>query len=81
AGLLDALIGNPCISIIPPATYLEMMWLVQNSRFVATDSVGVQVEAYLAGKSSVVLRRETEHTTLVEMGWSKVVDPFDVVMG
>jgi UDP-N-acetylglucosamine 2-epimerase len=74
-GLFDKLVGNPYIILLPPATYLEMKWLLQNSSLVVTDSVGVQVEAYLARKISVVLRKETEYNDLIQMGWSKRVDP------
>jgi UDP-GlcNAc3NAcA epimerase len=74
-GHLDSLQRNRNVVLAPPATYLEMRWLEQNCRVVVTDSVGVQVEAYLAGKPSVVLRHEVEYASLVRSGWTTLVHP------
>lgn len=58
----------PNILPVEPVGYLEMNWLEANCRIVATDSGGVQKEAYFHGKRCVTLRNETEWTELVEVG-------------
>ena len=38
-------------NIIPPVSYLEMLWLIDNSKIVLTDSGGLQKEAFFFKKS------------------------------
>jgi UDP-GlcNAc3NAcA epimerase len=58
------------IHIVEPVGFLEMVWLEVACRMVATDSGGVQKEAYFHGKPCVTLRDETEWVELVETGWN-----------
>lgn len=58
------------IFIIPPVSYLEMVWLEINCALVATDSGGVQKEAFFFEKPCVTLRNETEWVELVTAGWN-----------
>lgn len=58
---------------VPPVGYLEMVWLEANCACVATDSGGVQKEAYFHGKRCITLRDETEWIELVEIGWNTLV--------
>ncbi|MCY1411362.1 UDP-2,3-diacetamido-2,3-dideoxy-D-glucuronate 2-epimerase [compost metagenome] len=58
------------IHVVEPVGYLEMVWLEANCNLVATDSGGVQKEAYFHQKPCVTLRDETEWVELVEGGFN-----------
>lgn len=66
---------NEEIHIIPPVGYLEMIALERNARLIATDSGGVQKEAFFHQVPCVTLRNETEWVELVEAGWNSLCPP------
>ena len=74
-GLYDALDKN--ISCVEPVGYLEILKMVKESKFVITDSGGLQKEAYFLGKPTVVLRDQTEWTELKEIGAVLLVSPIN----
>ena len=61
------------VHIVDPVGFLEMVWLEANSERIATDSGGVQKEAFFHGKFCVTLREETEWVELVESGHNVLV--------
>ena len=65
----------PHVSAIEPQGYLDMLALEKCCCLVATDSGGVQKEAFFYEIPCVTLRDETEWVELVENGWNRVVPP------
>ncbi|MCW5937029.1 MAG: UDP-N-acetylglucosamine 2-epimerase (non-hydrolyzing) [Fimbriimonadaceae bacterium] len=63
------------VVVTEPVGYIEMAALESEAAVVATDSGGVQKEAYFHGRPCVTLRDETEWVELVQMGWNTLCPP------
>lgn len=63
------------VQTIPPVGYLEMVALESWAKLIATDSGGVQKEAFFYEVPCVTLRDETEWVELVELGWNRLAPP------
>lgn len=61
------------VYLIEPVGYLEMIWLLQHTGLVLTDSGGVQKEAFFFGKACVTMRDQTEWVELIEVGANELV--------
>jgi UDP-GlcNAc3NAcA epimerase len=60
---------------LPPVSYRTMIQILRRAAVVATDSGGVQKEAFFVEVPCVTLRTETEWPELVELGWNVVQPP------
>jgi len=62
------------VSALAPLGYLDLIALASQARAIATDSGGLQKEAYWYGVPCVTLRPSTEWLDTVELGANVLVD-------
>lgn len=81
------------ITVTDPLSYLELMSLTRNARFVVTDSGGFQKESYWAGKRGILPMPQGGWQEITDTGWhtlmndvadadwesliSNILEPFD----
>ena len=76
------------INLINPLDYPELIWMMNQSHLIITDSGGIQEEAPSLGKPIIVIREVTERTEGIEAGTAiltgtnqnKITTAFDNLM-
>ncbi|MEM9360019.1 MAG: UDP-N-acetylglucosamine 2-epimerase (non-hydrolyzing) [Pseudomonadota bacterium] len=71
----ERLVVADAIKVTEPLPYQELVSLMVASAVVATDSGGMQKEAYFSEAPCVTLRDETEWIETVEQGWNVLAPP------
>jgi UDP-N-acetylglucosamine 2-epimerase (non-hydrolysing) len=66
-------IPGPGLWMMPPASYLDFLALVQHAVMVITDSGGVQEETTFLGVPCLTYRNNTERPVTVDLGTNRVV--------
>jgi UDP-GlcNAc3NAcA epimerase len=69
-------ISTDGIVVIDPVGYLDMLALQGQAAAIATDSGGLQKEAFFQRIPCVTLRTETEWVELVDLRWNRLAPPF-----
>ena len=77
----EILAGQDNVHLIDPLPYPYLIWLLNKSFFVLTDSGGIQEEAPSLGKPVLVMREVTERVEGIEAGTAKLVgtDPVQII--
>lgn len=75
------LAGQPNICLLEPLAYPQLIWLMQRSFCMLTDSGGIQEEAPSLGKPILVLREVTERQEGIDAGTAFLVgtDPQRII--
>lgn len=72
--VINGALGNiKNIKLIEPLPYPQLIWLMNQSYLVLTDSGGIQEEAPALGKPVLVMREVTERTEGIDAGTAKLV--------
>jgi UDP-N-acetylglucosamine 2-epimerase (non-hydrolysing) len=76
-GLYEAFSQNPQVILTEPLDYFSFQKLIVKSRFIVTDSGGIQEESTFVGIPCLTLRPNTERPVTCETGTNTLV-PFDL---
>ncbi|KAA3438553.1 non-hydrolyzing UDP-N-acetylglucosamine 2-epimerase [Rufibacter hautae] len=73
-GVVNRILSDqPNIHLLAPLEYPHLLWLMEKSYLVLTDSGGIQEEAPSLGKPVLVMREVTERTEGIEAGTAALV--------
>jgi UDP-N-acetylglucosamine 2-epimerase (non-hydrolysing) len=71
--LRRGLAGIDNLLLLPPLDYQSMLWLLRRCHFLVTDSGGLQEEAAVLGRPTLVVRKATERVEGVAAGTAWLV--------
>ena len=72
--ILNQLSNLKNIHLLEPLSFFDILMLEKHAALVITDSGGVQKESFFFSTPSVILRRETEWTEIIEAGAGELAD-------
>ncbi len=74
-GIFEKVVTAENIQILPPLGYLDFLVLMKNSKFIITDSGGIQEEATAPkiSKRILIIRNSTERPEAIQCGAAKLV--------
>lgn len=72
--LYKEIIAMKNVKICKPLSYLDFLWLTKNSKFVITDSGGLQEETSYLKIPCLTIRKNTERPITVEQGTNTVTE-------
>ncbi|MET3615048.1 UDP-GlcNAc3NAcA epimerase [Rhizobium aquaticum] len=78
AGLPQAEKAASVLTMTEPLGFFDMASLLAGARLVVTDSGGLQKEAFFHKVPCVTVRDETEWVELLQLGWNRLPESFDV---
>jgi len=61
------------VRLLPPVSYVDLVYLMNKSKIILTDSGGIQEEAPSVKKPVLILRNVTERPEVIESGFGKIV--------
>jgi UDP-N-acetylglucosamine 2-epimerase (non-hydrolysing) len=73
SGLLARLAAVPAVRVLGPQPYIDFLSLTKGSRFVLTDSGGIQEETTFLGVPCITARTSTERPVTTEIGTNVLV--------
>jgi UDP-N-acetylglucosamine 2-epimerase (non-hydrolysing) len=76
-GILGGFSNNDRIKLTEPLGYLDFMKLMKESKFLLTDSGGIQEETTFLGKPCLTLRENTERPSTVTEGTNILIKSLD----
>ena len=76
-GLMEHIHNNKAIILTPPLGYLAFQKLIADSKYVITDSGGIQEETTFRQIPCLTLRENTERPVTITLGTNELV-PFDI---
>ncbi len=64
---------HPRIALLPPVAYATLLWLMERSTLILSDSGGIQEESPSFGKPLLILRDTTERPEVVDAGCARLI--------
>lgn len=61
------------LHLVSPLDYVDLLWVIKESRLILSDSGGIQEESCILGKNILILREDTERPEVVASGYGILV--------
>lgn len=61
------------LNLVSPLDYVDLLWVIKESKLILSDSGGIQEESCILGKNILILREDTERPEVVSSGYGVLV--------